>query len=203
MMPCSPAGTRAFAGGGIAYDLVVTPFGWVGVVVGPRGLCRVVLPAGPRAALERVLRRANPGARRDLRRCSRAVRAIRRYIRTGRAGGAGPLDLGAATPLARAVYAALARTAAGDILTYGGLARRIGWPRAARAVGRILGRNPVPLVIPCHRVVRAGGGLGGFSCPGGLRLKRRLLDFEAEARRASAPDAPPPPCEPIIPVHFC
>jgi methylated-DNA-[protein]-cysteine S-methyltransferase len=159
--------------------------------MGSRGLRRVVLPAGPRAALVRVLRRANPGARRDPRRCRRAVRAIRRYVRTGRAGGAGPLDLGAATPLARAVYAALARTAAGNVLTYGGLARRIGRPRAARAVGRILGRNPVPLVIPCHRVVRAGGGLGGFSCPGGLRLKRRLLDFEAEARRASAPDDPP------------
>jgi methylated-DNA-[protein]-cysteine S-methyltransferase len=169
---------RGTAGRRVAYDVVDTPFGWVGVVVGPRGLRRVVLPAGPRAALERVLRSANPGARRDPRRCRRAAGAIRRYIRTGRAGGAGSLDLGAATPLARAVYAALARTAAGDVLTYGGLARRIGRPRAARAVGRALSRNPVPLVIPCHRVVRAGGGLGGFSCPGGLRLKRRLLDFE-------------------------
>jgi methylated-DNA-[protein]-cysteine S-methyltransferase len=168
----------------MAYDAVDTPFGWIGVVVGPRGLRRVVLPVGPRAALERVLRRAEPGAWRDPRRCRRAARAIRRYVRTGRAAGAGPLDLGAATPLARAVYAALARTAAGDVLTYGGLARRIGRPRAARAVGRALGRNPVPLVVPCHRVIRAGGGLGGFSCPGGLRLKRRLLDFEAGARRA-------------------
>jgi methylated-DNA-[protein]-cysteine S-methyltransferase len=179
--------SKGAAGSDLAYDVVDTPFGWVGVVLGPRGLRRVVLPVGSRDALERALRRESPGTRRDRVRCRRAAGAIRRYVRTGRAGGAGPLDLGGVTPLARAVYAALARTGAGEVLTYGSLARRIGRPGAARAVGGALGRNPLPLVVPCHRVVRAGGGLGGFSCPGGVRLKRRLLGFEAGLRRAGSP----------------
>lgn len=64
----------------------------------------------------------------------------------------------------------------GETITYGELARRIGNPKAFRAVGTANGRNPLPLVIPCHRVVAAGGRLGGYG--GGLRLKRRLLDLE-------------------------
>jgi methylated-DNA-[protein]-cysteine S-methyltransferase len=64
----------------------------------------------------------------------------------------------------------------GQTITYGELARRIGNPKAVRAVGTANGRNPLPLVIPCHRVVAAGGRLGGYG--GGLRLKRRLLDLE-------------------------
>ncbi len=177
MPPHVQPGTRN-AASEAAYDLVPTRIGVVGLVVGARGLRRVVLPVGPAARMARGLRLDHPGARRDRRRCRRASSAVRRYFRTGRAAGAGPLDLGGASELERAVYAALARTSAGDVLTYGGLARRIGRPGAARAVGRALGRNPLPLVIPCHRVVRADGTAGGFSCPGGVPLKRYLLSFE-------------------------
>ncbi len=150
----------------------------MGVVVGARGLKRVLLPVGPASRMARRLRCAHPGARRDRRRCRRAATAVHRFARTGRAGVTGPIDLGEASPLARAVYAALARTSAGEVLTYAGLARRIGRPRAARAVGRALGRNPLPLLIPCHRVVCADGTPGGFSCDGGVSLKLRLLAFE-------------------------
>jgi methylated-DNA-[protein]-cysteine S-methyltransferase len=155
-----------------------------GVAVGPRGVRRVVLPVGAAVRMERFLRRAFPGARRDRRACRRAAGALRRFFRTGRAAGAGPLDLGAASRLERDVYGALLRTGPGDVLAYSTLARRIGRPRASRAVGHALGRNPVPLIVPCHRVIRADGTLGGFSCPGGLRLKRRLLAFEASRRGA-------------------
>ncbi|MHC4394906.1 MAG: methylated-DNA--[protein]-cysteine S-methyltransferase [Planctomycetota bacterium] len=66
----------------------------------------------------------------------------------------------------------------GQTITYGRLAKKVGRPNAARAVGRIMAKNPMPLIIPCHRVIRTDGGLGGFSAPGGITLKKRLLSHE-------------------------
>ena len=89
-----------------------------------------------------------------------------------------PLDLTLLTPFARKVLTALARLPYGRTITYGQLAKRIGAPNAARAVGSVLARNPLPLIIPCHRVLTCTGGLGGFSAPAGPNLKRRLLALE-------------------------
>lgn len=69
----------------------------------------------------------------------------------------------------------------GQIRTYGRLAAESGWPAAARAVGGALAGNPLPLIIPCHRVIRSDGRMGGFSAPGGISLKRRMLDLERRA----------------------
>lgn len=88
------------------------------------------------------------------------------------------VDLEDRTRFQRAVLQACRRIAFGQTLTYGELAARVGAPRAARAVGSVMAGNRTPLVIPCHRVVRSGGSLGGFSAPGGLRLKTRLLQME-------------------------
>ena len=63
-------------------------------------------------------------------------------------------------------------------MTYGEIAVRLGAPGSARAVGQALGRNPFPIVVPCHRVLAANGGMGGFSAPGGVDTKRRLLEIE-------------------------
>ena len=88
-----------------------------------------------------------------------------------------PVDLGAAgTPFQRAVWAALRRIPRGRLRTYAGVAADIGRPRAMRAVGRANGANPLPLVLPCHRVVGSGLTLGGYA--GGLERKRRLLARE-------------------------
>jgi O-6-methylguanine DNA methyltransferase len=76
------------------------------------------------------------------------------------------------------VYQAAREIPAGATATYGELARRVGTPRDARAVGRALGMNPFPIVVPCHRVIAAGGKLGGFSAPGGVATKRRMLAIE-------------------------
>lgn len=76
----------------------------------------------------------------------------------------------------RAVWAELAKIPYGRTLTYGDLAARVGG--VARAVGGACGANPIPIVIPCHRVLAAGGGMGGFSAPGGVETKRRLLELE-------------------------
>lgn len=89
-----------------------------------------------------------------------------------------PLDLGEATPFRRAVVEACRAVGLGQTSTYGLLAEAAGRPRAARAVGRVMATNPVPLVVPCHRILGSAGALGGYSAPGGLALKRRLLDME-------------------------
>ncbi|MEZ6184268.1 MAG: methylated-DNA--[protein]-cysteine S-methyltransferase [Planctomycetota bacterium] len=82
------------------------------------------------------------------------------------------------TPFDRKVFGALRQVGPGQRVTYGELARRAGSPGAARAVGGTLGRNPVPLIVPCHRVVRSDGTLGGFSAAGGPPTKARLLELE-------------------------
>lgn len=88
------------------------------------------------------------------------------------------LDLRAVSEFERQVYDAARVIPPGATTTYGALATRIGHPGGARAVGRALGRNPVPLIVPCHRVLAADGKLGGFSAPGGVALKARLLALE-------------------------
>jgi len=87
-----------------------------------------------------------------------------------------PLDLSAGTAFQRRVWAALAAIPCGQMRTYGQIASAIGRPRTARAVGRACGANPIPVLIPCHRVLGAGGALGGFTA--GLEWKRRLLARE-------------------------
>lgn len=88
------------------------------------------------------------------------------------------VDLAAAGTFERQVYAAAREIPAGQTRTYGEIARSLGQPGAARAVGQALGRNPIPLIIPCHRVLAAGGKSGGFSAPGGPATKMRLLEIE-------------------------
>lgn len=92
-----------------------------------------------------------------------------------------PVDSGATTEFRRRVLQCCRHIPYGETLTYRQLATLAGSPAAARAVGNSMAANRIPLVIPCHRVVPAGGRLGGFSAPGGTNMKRRLLDLEAQA----------------------
>lgn len=89
-----------------------------------------------------------------------------------------PITLDAASPFERRVYEVALSIPPGETLTYGDVARRLGDPGAARAVGVALGRNPVPIIVPCHRVLAAGGRTGGFSADGGVDTKLRLLTIE-------------------------
>ncbi len=91
-----------------------------------------------------------------------------------------PIDLSDGTAFQQSVWRAMARISYGKVKRYSDLARAIRRPKAARAVGGACGRNPVPVIIPCHRVIGAGS-LGGFGARGGLALKRRLLDLEGSA----------------------
>jgi methylated-DNA-[protein]-cysteine S-methyltransferase len=92
-----------------------------------------------------------------------------------------PLDLSAGTPFQRKVWRALCEIPRGQTRSYAWVARRIGRPRAVRAVGAACGANPISILIPCHRVIASDGSLGGFG--GGLALKRRLLALEGADRR--------------------
>jgi methylated-DNA-[protein]-cysteine S-methyltransferase len=99
---------------------------------------------------------------------------------------AAPLDLSGLPAFDRQVYEVARTIPAGKTLSYGQIAERLGTRGAAREVGQALGRNPFPILVPCHRVVAAGGKLGGFSAPGGARTKLRLLSIEG-APIASTP----------------
>ena len=97
------------------------------------------------------------------------------------------LDLSEAPEFERRVYAAARAIPPGEVRTYGELAEAIGSPGSARAVGRVLGRNPVPIIIPCHRILASAGGSGGFSAPGGVSTKLKMLEIEG-ARRSAEPE---------------
>ena len=163
----------------IRYLVFDTALGPAAVAGGNRGVCGVVLPGLTRKELAKEVVRRFPGATESTRGLRGAATAIRKYFESGRLGGRrAKLDLDGVTGLRRKVYDALAEVPAGETVTYAELARRSGHPGAHRSVGSAVARNPVPLLIPCHRVVRVDGGLGGFTAEGGIDLKRWMLELE-------------------------
>jgi methylated-DNA-[protein]-cysteine S-methyltransferase len=116
-------------------------------------------------------------------------RQLQEYFRGQRTGFEVQVDPDSASPFDRAVWKTLCDVPAGHTLTYGELARRAGYPGAARAVGGAMARNPIPIVIPCHRVIGVGGSITGYGL--GLWRKRWLLDHEGawpiRSRSASGP----------------
>jgi methylated-DNA-[protein]-cysteine S-methyltransferase len=167
------------------HALIDTALGRCGLAWSDCALKAVTLPAADDAGTRAALRKHCPDAAEQPPPwppfVARAAAAIQALLR-GEAADLSevPIDLERVGAFERKVYEATRRLGPGQTCTYGALARAIGEPDAARAVGAALGRNPWPLVVPCHRVLAAGGQLGGFSAPGGTRTKRRLLAIEAE-----------------------
>lgn len=162
-------------GGAVAADVFPTPWGWVGVTWTGKGVRRVVLPQPDRAAVERSLG-AGGGTRPEERPWEDFRGRVRDFLAGLPVALDLPLDLPPAGDFTRRVLEAARLIPRGTCVTYGELARRAGRPGAARAVGQAMARNPVPLIVPCHRVVGAGSRLGGFA--GGTSLKRALLELE-------------------------
>ncbi len=164
------------------YLVFETASGFCGIAWTTAGITRFQLPAKSAEAANRQLRRRLPHAQpgtpaADV---ARAVSAARRYFAGEQTDFADlKLDLGTQTDFFDRVYAAARRVQWGHTTTYGALAKELGaGPEAARDVGQAMAHNPVPLIIPCHRVLAAGGKLGGFSAPGGVTAKRRMLELE-------------------------
>jgi methylated-DNA-[protein]-cysteine S-methyltransferase len=166
------------------YALVETEIGEIGLAWSAVGLSVLQLPEADRRATERCLRSAlghaetaDPPAP-----IRRAIRALQRYCR-GLEVDFAPLtlDLAGIPVFRRKVYDAARAIGWGRTASYGELAQRIGQPGAARAVGRALGQNHLPIIIPCHRILAGGGRIGGFSAYGGETTKRRLLELEGIA----------------------
>jgi methylated-DNA-[protein]-cysteine S-methyltransferase len=113
----------------------------------------------------------------------KAIRAVRRLLAGEREDFSGvKLDLGAVSDFERRVLEACFAIPHGQTRTYGEIAAELGAPGAAQAVGRALGSNPIPIIIPCHRVVASGGKSGGFSAPGGSATKLKMLQIEGASR---------------------
>ena len=164
-----------------------TSLGWIAVVGSPRGVCGLAGPCERRRDVVRDVSRRWPAAAAGPCACvSDAGGQVAEYLDGRRDAFDVALDLSGLTAFQRRILAACLRIAYGTTCSYAELARLAGCARGARAVGRALAANPVPLLVPCHRVVRADGGLGGFSAQGGVGLKRRLLALES-ARVASGP----------------
>jgi methylated-DNA-[protein]-cysteine S-methyltransferase len=155
-----------------------SPVGALWVAVGERGLMAVEFDE-PEAEFRRRLERRV--ARQAVRADDRTIEARQQvldYLKGRRRHFSLAVDLRHLTPFQRRVLQAAQAVPRGEVSTYGQIARRIGRPRSARAVGQALGSNPVPIVIPCHRILASDGGLGGYSGRGGIRTKRQLLQLE-------------------------
>jgi methylated-DNA-[protein]-cysteine S-methyltransferase len=158
-----------------------TAIGLCGLAWNDRGLTGVQLPEGEPEATRTRLQRRFPGAVETAPPLETldAARRIRQLL-AGEAADLGPieLDLEATPAFERRVYAVARAIPPGRTLTYGEIAAEAGEPGAAQAVGQAMGRNPWPIVVPCHRVVGSGGKLGGFSATGGVKAKLKLLAIE-------------------------
>jgi methylated-DNA-[protein]-cysteine S-methyltransferase len=159
-----------------AYDLTQTPIGTLLVGATENGLCRISFRADPEAARDELARAFGPRVLRASRPLDRVRLELDEYFEGRRHEFDLALDLRAIPDFHVAVLRELARVPYGTTTTYGALARRVGRPQAARAVGTVMNRNRIPIVLPCHRVVGANGSLVGYA--GGLDVKERLLRLE-------------------------
>ena len=160
----------------VGYDLVDSPLGALFVAVTPRGLCRIEYDSDPDRQVDHLARTYGARILRAPRALDEAKRELDEYFDGGRRRFDLDLDLRVGGDFQLAVLRELAEVPYGHVTTYGALASRAGRPRAARAVGTVMNRNPVPIVLPCHRVVGSNGSLTGYG--GGLDRKEALLRLE-------------------------
>ena len=160
----------------IGYDIVDSPIGDLLVAASDRGVASIWFDPDPADDLDRLARIGGPRVLRSPRSVDHARRELDEYFAGKRRSFDLRLDLRAMPPFTLEVLDELARVPYGETTTYGALAQRVGHPRAARAVGTVMNRNRIPIVLPCHRVVGATGNLTGYA--GGLDRKSTLLELE-------------------------
>jgi methylated-DNA-[protein]-cysteine S-methyltransferase len=175
----------------LRYCVFETAAGFCAIAWSDAGIARFHLPTSTAEATERSLLRrlANAQSAAPPAEVNAVIEAAKRYFAGEQVDFSSvSLDLGVQDELFRKIYAATRRLGYGQTTTYGSLAKELGaGPEAARDVGQAMAKNPVPLIIPCHRVLAAGNKLGGFSAPGGSATKQRMLEMEGVRL-----DPPPP-----------
>lgn len=163
------------------FALFETPIGTCGIAWSPRGIAGLQLPEATPDATRTRLRRRWPDAV-ESEPPAGVGRTIDRILMLLKGEAADladiPLDLEVAPEFHRKVYEVARTIPPGRTMTYGEIAKRLGVPHESREVGQALGRNPIAIIVPCHRVLGADGKMGGFSANGGVSTKRRMLEIE-------------------------
>ena len=163
----------------IYYDILQrTPVGQVLVAVSQHGVVAVEIGMSERVFIDHLSSIFNEPVIRSKGAANSVIQQLREYFDGRRTAFDLPVSLNHLTPFQRRVLEATMEISFGSVSTYGEMARNLGKHRAARAVGQALARNPIPIVIPCHRVLGSDGGLHGYSGGEGIRTKKFLLQFE-------------------------
>jgi methylated-DNA-[protein]-cysteine S-methyltransferase len=169
----------------VSFDVADTQIGPLLLAVTERGLCRISFDPEPDRETETLARTFGVRVLRAPRELDPVRRELDEYFEGRRRDFDLPIDLRGREGFSRDILERLAKVPYGEVTTYKSLAVEAGNPRAARAVGTIMNRNPIPIVLPCHRVVGSNGSLVGYG--GGLARKRLLLDLEAGTPRLDIP----------------
>lgn len=163
----------------LKYAIFPVRWGYFGILAGEKALLRTSLPARSHAAIKKHLLRGITRAEADSKMFLQLQQKINAYFQGTCVDFSDVrFDLSHLTPFARRVLLACRKVKYGHTATYSRLAQMAGSPAAARAVGNILAKNPLPLIIPCHRIIRSDGQLGGFSAHQGTKLKQKLINLE-------------------------
>lgn len=167
----------------IKYAIFSTEWGYFGLAGSDSALLRTQLPAPDRQKIKAQLTKNLPEPEYDENLFPSLQKQITAYYQGCNVNfdPSIPLYPDTLTPFARRVLTACRAVPFGQTVSYGQLAKKIRRPAAARAIGRVMARNPLPLIVPCHRVTAAAGKIGGFSAPGGVPLKKRMLKLEQNA----------------------
>lgn len=158
------------------YVIFRTSTGWMGVLSSASGLLRITLPHPTERQIPQLLGIDIDQVRRSPQLFHDLMERLNSYFSGHKVDFPDALDLSGATDFQRKVWETARRIPYGETRSYSWIAEQIGKPESARAVGQALGRNPLPIIVPCHRVLTKDGGLGGYS--GGIKMKIYLLNLE-------------------------
>ena len=165
------------------YSIFKTRWGWFGLLGCEKGLVRTCLPVAFKEAAQKCLLSGIQGAVPEKKAYKSLEKDILAYYKGQKIDFAKVLVcLDDMTEFQQKILAILRTVKYGNIVSYSELARKAGNPKAARAIGTVMAKNPLPLIIPCHRVIKADGSLGYFSAAGGVDTKQRMLDLEKQAK---------------------
>jgi methylated-DNA-[protein]-cysteine S-methyltransferase len=161
----------------VGYRVIDSPLGPLWVAVGPNGVLAIHYGAEPSPGdVARIVRTYGPGVLPDPRRADPLARELDQYFAGKRRSFDVAVDLSPLTSFQQRILGATARVAFGAVSTYADVAAKAGSEKGSRAAGQALGSNPIPIVVPCHRILASDGSLGGYA--GGLEAKRVLLQLE-------------------------